>query len=262
MAMTDKLRAGLKSLRLSTMLQELERLEEDKMADKMPAIKMLDHLVEHEIITRHQRAMDRRIRQANFPEMHQLEEYDFKRMPGLNKQFITMLHGCEWVGKGENIVFCGAHGLGKTHLAISLGTEACEKGYTVLHKKVDELVLELTEARDEARVLSLRRKLQKVDLLICDELGYTAFDRIGGELLHGVLSDRYDARKSVVVTTNLEFGRWVEVFKSKEMTVALLDRLTHRCDVIVMTGESKRREESLARQRQRQTRGQKRTTKS
>ena len=262
MAITDRLRAGLKSLRLSTMLEELERLEEEKTAAKMPAIKMLDHLVEHEISTRHQRAMDRRIHQASFSEMHRLEEYDFKRMPSVDKKFITSLHGCEWVEKGENIVFCGAHGLGKTHLAISLGIEACEKGYTVLHKKVEELVLELTEARDEARLLSLRKKLQRADLLICDELGYTAFDRIGGELLHGVLSDRYDAKKSVIVTTNLEFGRWVEVFRSKEMTVALLDRLTHRCDVIVMTGESMRREESLARQRRRQARGGKRTTKS
>ena len=135
-------------------------MEEEKTAAKMPAIEMLDHLVEHEITMRQHRAMDRRIGQANFPEIHRLEEYDFKRMPSLDKKFITTLHDCEWIGNGENVVFCGAHGLGKTHLAISLGIEACEKGYTVLHKKVDELVLELTEARDEARVLSLRKKLQ------------------------------------------------------------------------------------------------------
>ena len=111
------------------------------------------------------------------------------------------------------------------------------------------MVLELLEAREESKVLAFRKKLRRVDLLICDELGYTVFDRAGGELLHSVLSDRYDARKSVILTTNLEFSRWVEIFKSKEMTVALLDRLTHRCDVIVMTGRSKRHEDSLERKR-------------
>ena len=256
------MRTGLKTLRLSTTLAELERMVEEKTLAKMTPVQVLDHLVEHEITTRQHRAIERRIRQAGFGQTHRLEEYDFTRMPDLDKKFITELHDCDWIGRGENVVFCGAHGLGKTHLAISLGLQACEKGYTVAHKKVDELVLELTEARDESRVLALRKKLQRVDLLICDELGYTAFDRIGGELLHGVLSDRYDERKSVIVTTNLEFGRWVEVFMSKEMTVALLDRLTHRCDVIVMTGESKRREESLARQRRRQGRRRKPSAKA
>ena len=97
----------------------------------------------------------------------------------------------------------------------------------------------------------MRSRLLRVPLLLVDEIGYTPFEQEGGELLHGIFSDRHDARKSVIVTTNLEFGRWVEVFKSKEMTVALLDRLTHRCEVVVMTGKSKRHEDSMELQRQR-----------
>ena len=253
MAVTETLRSGLKQLRLSTLLAELVRMEDDPAKKRMGFEQQLEHLVSHEIETRRARAVESRIKGANFPAQYRLEEYDFARMPKLDKDLITELHRCEWISRGDNLVFSGGQGLGKTHFAISLGLEACEKLFRVLFKKVDELVLELLEAREEKKVLSLRAKLRRVDVLILDELGYTPFERAGGELLHGVLSDRYEARKSVIVTTNLEFGRWVEVFKSKEMTVALLDRLTHRCDVVVMTGKSKRHEESLERQQQRQS---------
>lgn len=251
MGMNEDLRRGFKDLRLSIMLAECERMESDPATRTLSFQDYLGHLIRHELRTRESRATERRIKAAGFPAISRLEEYDFKRMQDLDEQFIVELHGCEWIGRGDNVVYSGKHGLGKTHLAISNGVEACEKGYKVLFKKADQLVLELLEARNEAQVLKLRSKLLRVDLLIVDELGYVPFDRTGGELLHGVLSERYDARKSVLVTTNLEFGRWVEVFQSKEMTVALLDRLTHRCDVIVMTGRSKRQEESVERQRRR-----------
>lgn len=252
MAVSESLRTGMKSLRLSTMLTEFERLESDPAATAMTIRQYLEHLVRHELATREARAIDRRITAAGFPAIYRLEDYNFARMPDLDRDLIVELHGCEWIGQGDNLVFCGNHGIGKSHFSVSIGVVACEKGYRVLFKKVDDLVLELLEARDEARLLALRAKLLRVDLLIIDELGYANFDRAGGEILHGVFSERYDKRKSVIVTTNLKFGRWVEVFKSKEMTVALLDRLTHRCDVVVMSGESKRREDSLERQRQRE----------
>lgn len=252
MTMTETLRKGLRKLRLSTMLSEHERLDDDPGVKGWSFDEYLEHLVSHELEVRDTRAVERRIKSAGFPAIYRLEDYDFRRVPDVDEDLIVELHGCDWIAKGDNLVYSGKHGLGKTHLAISNGVEACEKGFRVLFKKADQLVLELLEARDEAQVLKLRARLQRVDLLIVDELGYTPFERAGGELLHGVLSDRYDASKSVVVTTNLEFGRWVEVFQSKEMTVALLDRLTHRCDVVVMTGKSKRHEESLDRQRRRQ----------
>lgn len=253
MAVSEKLQAGLKTLRLSTMLVELERFQEDPAARNLNFDEKLEHLVTYELTTRETRAVANRIRAALFTEHYRLEDYDFERMPNLDKKLIVDLHSCDWISRGDNLILSGGHGLGKTHFAISIGLEACEKRYRVLFKKADQLVLELLEAREAARVLSLRTKLQRVDLLIIDELGYTPFDRQGGELLHGVICDRYDARRSVVVTTNLEFGRWVEVFKSKEMTVALLDRLTHRCDVIVMDGKSKRHEESVKRQQERRS---------
>lgn len=241
-------------MRLSTMWEECKRLHGDPGTKGWSLEQYLEHLVEHEVLTREARAVERRIKAAQFPELRRLEEYDFRRMPELDEKFIAELHACEWIRRGDNVVYSGGHGLGKTHLAISNGVEACERGLRVLFRKADQLVLELLEAREQSRVLRFREKLLRVDLLILDELGYIPFEKRGGELLHGVLNDRYEARRSVVVTTNLEFGRWVEVFHSKEMTIALLDRLTHRCDVIVLSGKSRRKEESLQRQRKRERR--------
>ena len=253
-AVSEKLRRGLRALGLSSVLEELERVLEDPGAKSWNVLEHLEHLVDYELAAREVRAIERRIKAAEFPWIVRLEDYDFARMPELDRDFIVELHGCEWIRRGDNVVYAGGHGLGKTHLAISNGLEACERGFRVLFRKADQLVLELLEAQEESRVLRLRERLLRVDLLIVDELGYTPFERTGGELLHGVVSDRYDAKRSILVTTNLEFRRWVEVFHSKEMTVALLDRLTHRCDVIVMEGRSKRQEESLERQRKREAR--------
>jgi len=254
MPVSEKLQEGLKALHCSAMLRECERLEGDPGAEGLSRMEFLEHLVLYELKTREANGIERRIREAGFPEILRLEEYDFKRMPDLDRGQIVELNECGWIRRGENVVFCGGHGLGKTHLAIAIGVTACERGFRVIFKKAENLLLELLEARDHKQLLAFRRKLLRVPMLIVDEIGYIPFEREGGELLHGVLSERYDARRSVIVTTNLEFGRWVEVFKSKEMTVALLDRLTHRCDVVVMSGRSKRHEESLERQRQRQVR--------
>jgi DNA replication protein DnaC len=253
MAITDTLRESLKALKLSSMLSECERLQSDPSARTLSAMEFLEQVVLHELKTRDARGIENRIQQAGFAEIHRLEEFDFKRLPDLDEHQVVELHGCDWIRRGENVVFCGGHGLGKTHLATSIALNACEKGYKVLFRKADKLILELLEARDQSRLLAMRARLLRVPLVVVDEIGYTPFEKEGGELLHGVLSDRYEARRSVIVTTNLEFGRWVEVFKSKEMTVALLDRLTHRCEVVVLTGKSRRHEESMELQRQRRT---------
>lgn len=251
MAISQLLRESFRALRCSSMLAECDRLEDDPGFEHLSRTEFLEHLVLHELKMREVRGIENRLREAAFPEIHRLEEFNFKRLPDLDEGQVRDLHECEWIRKGENVVFSGGHGLGKTHLATSIGVTACEKGLRVLFKKADKLVVELLEARDERHLLVLRAKLQRIPLLIVDEIGYVPFEREGGELLHGVLSERYDSRRSVIVTTNLEFGRWVEVFKSKEMTVALLDRLTHRCEVVVMSGKSKRHEESLELQAQR-----------
>ncbi|MFQ5474143.1 MAG: ATP-binding protein, partial [Dehalococcoidia bacterium] len=146
MAVKETLRSKLRSLRLSSMLRECERLQGDRATKGWAFEDYLEHLVSHEVQTRESRAIENRMKKALYPAIHRLEEYDFRRMPELDEKFIAELHNCEWIRRGDNVVYSGGHGLGKTHLAISNAVEACEKGFRVLFKKADQLVLELLEA--------------------------------------------------------------------------------------------------------------------
>ncbi|SHE63878.1 IstB-like ATP binding protein [Desulfofundulus australicus DSM 11792] len=139
------------------------------------------------------------------------------------------------------------HGLGKTHLAIGLAMAACRQGYRVRFFAVPELVNELRAAYQENRLNRFIRQWLKYDLVVQDELGYVPFDQLGAQLLFQVLAARYE-RGSIIITTNLEFGQWVELFGDERLTAALIDRLTHRAYILVLNGESYRFRESLRRQ--------------
>ena len=229
-------------------------METEPAARSLSFEEYLEHLVEHELPKRGSRAVERRIKAAGFPAIYRLEEYDSKRMPKSTRSFSSSFIAPTGSAAGRTWSRAASTGSGRRILRSRTVSRPPEKDYEVRFRKADQLVLELLEPRDEAQVLKLRAKLRRADFLVVDELAIFLLGRADGEPLHGVLSERYDARKSVLVTTNLEFGRWVEVFQSKEMTVALLDRLTHRSDVVVMTGRSKREEESLEREMRRRAR--------
>ena len=156
--------------------------------------------------------------------------------------------------------FCGAQGnyTGKTHIALGLGLAACQKGLSVGFTTAAALVHELMEARDEKRLLSLQKRLAAYKLLIIDELGFVPLLKTGAELLFEVFSQRYE-RASTLVTTNLPFDEWTEVFSSERLTGALLDRLTHHVHILELNGESYRLEQSEKRHRNKQNEAQKTT---
>ena len=143
----------------------------------------------------------------------------------------------------ENVIALGNSGTGKTHIAIGLGLAACQKGLSVGFVTAAALVHELLEARDEKRVLRLKKQLAAHRLLIVDELGYVPLSPTGAELLFEVFSDRYE-RGSTIVTSNLPFDEWTSVFGSERLTGALLDRLTHHVHILEMNGESYRLNQS------------------
>jgi DNA replication protein DnaC len=185
-----------------------------------------------------------RIKQAGFPVHKDFDTYDFSVMPALSKPKILELARGEWIDQRANCCFIGNAGTGKTHLAIALGLAACRQGRRVRFFTAATLVNRLEEAQKQYQLERFLTQLDKTDLLVCDELGYLSFTRVGAELLFQVFTDRYE-RKSLLLTSNLPFGEWAQIFQGERMTAALLDRLTHRCHIFEMNGESYRFRESM-----------------
>lgn len=201
------------------------------------------HLTELEVATRSANALSARIKAASFPVLKDLDSYDFTAMPSLSKQKILELSRGAWIDEKSNACFIGNAGTGKTHLAIALGQSACRAGKRVKFYTAAGLVNQLEEAQKQYRLERLLGALEKMDLLVVDELGYLSFSRGGAELLFQVFADRYE-RASTLITSNLPFGEWASIFQGERMTAALLDRFTHRCSIFEMNGESFRFRES------------------
>ena len=229
----------LKELRLPTFLREYRKLAALCAAEGVDHPDYLLRLAELELIDRHQRMVQRRIRAARFPAVKSLDTFDFLAIPSVNKVLVMELARCEYIEHRENVIAVGNSGAGKTHVALGLGLAACQKGMSVGFTTAAALVHELMEARDDRRLLTLQRQLARLRLLIIDELGFVPLSTTGAELLFEVFSQRYE-RGSVLVTTNLPFDEWTDVFGSERLTGALLDRLTHHVHILEMNGDSYR----------------------
>jgi DNA replication protein DnaC len=246
------LKHNLKALRLPTMLAEYARLSREAADAGEGYEAYLLKLSELELAQRGANALAARIKAAGFPLLKDLETFDFTLVPGVSKPRVLEMARCQWIEERFNCCLIGNSGTGKTHLAVSLGQAACRAGRRVRFYTAAGLVNQLEEAQKQYRLEKMLSLLDRVDLLIVDELGYLSFSRAGAELLFQVFADRYE-RGSILVTSNLPFGEWGSVFQGERMTAALLDRLTHRCHIFEMNGESYRFREPAKAAREKKT---------
>ncbi len=244
-----ELRENLKGLSLSTTARNLEsKLRQAKESGPSYDEFLLD-LTAAELQARAESRLNRRVREAKFPLLKTLEGFDFGAVADLDIRVIRELAVCEYIKEHRNVIFLGRSGTGKTHLATSLGIEACRNNYRTKFVSCYGLVNELIEARQEKDLRRLIGRHARYDLLILDELGYIPFSKEGAELLFQVLAERQE-KGSVIITTNLGFADWTQVFGDPVMTAALLDRLTHKAHIINCQWDSYRLKESLKGQQQ------------
>lgn len=237
---SEQIKLYSKYLRVPTFAhyaEELRQMEPDSQFEDL-----LLELMKQEYQQRQINKTKRRLKQAQFPFTKTLDELDLSRYNGeITELFMSELASCRFIDENKNLIMVGNPGRGKTHIAIGIGLKACQAGKSVLFKNASTLSTELTEAKNEYQLAKLEKKIQKVDLLILDEMGYVSFDRYQSELLFKIIADRSE-RGSIIVTTNLPFSKWTELFDNESLVSALVDRLTFRSYVLDMNGESYRLE--------------------
>jgi len=196
-------------------------------------------LLKRELENREVVRKNRLLRAANFDVIKTFEDYIFDNIQIPSTITVEDITTAAFVGRKENLILYGPVGTGKSHLATAIGVEACNQGKRVRFFKTAALVNQLTDAKAQGELRRLLKQTEKTDLLICDEWGYIPFEKEGAQLLFQVISECYEKR-SVIITTNLEFSRWNGIFYDEKMTAAIIDRLIHHSHLMVFTGPSYR----------------------
>lgn len=232
-----------KELRLPVFRNDFEEVARESAKDNADYETFLLRLMEREYETRLENRKKVQIRLACFPA--KLHLHDLKRdlLPVDAAEKLSMLERLDFLGSGQNVILAGNPGTGKTHIATGLGLKACLQGYRVYFTSIHRLLTQLRESHAQRSLRQMELRFEKYDLVICDEFGYISFDKQGAELLFNHLSLRA-GRKSTIITTNLGFDRWEEIFGDPVLTAALVDRLTHKAHLVNMNGDSYRLRET------------------
>ena len=237
--MDETIRLLCKQLRLPGVYQSYPVIAEDFAGSEDFLVRILQSEVQSREVSKRERA----IKQAGFPAYKRFEDLQKDLLPIDGRDFLERIKTLEFVRDNRNLIMIGNSGTGKTHLAIATGIRACEIGYSVFFRTAAGLINDLKEAKNEHRLSKLEKRFRKVDLVIIDELGYISFDGEGAELLFQFLALRYE-HKATIITTNLTFSDWIEVFHDKAITAAILDRITHHALILNMSGQSFRQRKS------------------
>ena len=240
---SDSIEELTKNLRLPATRRYYKELAKDASSTNMDYKEYLFRLLQMEYDSRNENAIKNRIRRAQFPFKKYLEDLEVDCLPEDAQKKLRMLKTLDFIETGQNVILAGNAGTGKSHIAVGLGIKACMEGYKVWHTSVPSLINLLKETRAQQSLRAFENRFLKYDLIIADELGYISFDKEGSELLFSHLSLRA-GQKSTIITTNLSFDRWDEIFQDPVLTAAMVDRLTHKSYIINMNGNSYRIKET------------------
>jgi len=231
------LESHLKTLRLATFRQQYRQVAEDAAGNNLGYDQYLLALTEQEVAQRHLNSQRLRIKGARFPVIKELADFDFSVIPQLNKQQVLDLARGEYISKAQPIILVGNPGLGKSHIAAGLALAACRQCHHVRFYNAAALVNELSLAQEQQRLPKFLTTALKQKLIVLDELGFIPFSATGAQLMFQFCSTLHE-RVAMIVTTNLKFADWTQVFGSEQLTAALLDRLTHKAHILEFIGES------------------------
>jgi len=242
----EELISGLKLLHLHDMASQYVEISKISEKEKRTYEQYLAKLVQIEIQAKHRQKVARLTKEAKFPLYKSLDTFDFDLRTGITAKEFNRLATGDFVRQAANVVFYGGFGLGKTHLAIALTGKLCEAGFKCFFTTTHGLIDQLITAKRDLALTSLFRRLDKFDLIYCDELGYVPHDQDGADLFFQLISQRNE-RKSLLITTNLTYSEWDKVFLNLRTTAAAVDRVIHNCETFNIGGDSWREIEARKR---------------